>query len=195
MLKRIIYTSTICVGLLLSIQQNSFSQATKEELKAERDALKSEMKSKDAEERKAKMDKLVEPKPCGVASVDELASNSTKILTNTREINSQVPEMYKRTIGETVDGVTDVTVKKPTAAELAALALTITSQIKAVSDASAAMSTASNDMKSATPMQMPKATKSMNYSKDVLAISASELQLSLKVVNNLIATLKSSGNN
>lgn len=196
MFKQMIFGTALCLGLVFSAQQNCFAQEkTKDELKAEREALKSEMKSKDAEERKAKFEKLEAPKSSGVSSVDELATNSTKMLTSTKEINAQVPEMYKRTIGETVDGVTDVTVKKPTLEELVSLATNITTQIKAVSDASASVTTASSDVKSASPMQAPKATKSLNYSKEVLALVGPELQLNLKVVNNLIATLKSANNN
>jgi seryl-tRNA synthetase len=196
MFKKMFYSTAICLGLVLSISQNcSAQEKTKDELKAERDALKSEMKSKDAEERKEKIAKLEPPKTSGVASVDGLASNSTSILTSTKDINTQVPEMYKRTIGETVDGVTDVTVKKPTKEELATLALTIATQIKAVADASASVPTASADVKSASPMQAPKATKALNYSKEALGLAGPELQMNLKVVNNLIATLKSANNN
>ena len=196
MLKKVIFSTAICLGLVFSSQQNCFAQEkTKDELKAEREVLKSEMKSKEAEERKAKFEKLEAPKPSGVASVDQLATNSTSILTSTKSINAQIPELYKRTIGETVDGVTDVTVKKPTVEELAALALTITTQIKAVADASTAVTTASADIKNASPMQAPKATKALNYSKDALALAGPELQLNLKVINNLIATLKSANNN
>lgn len=196
MFKKVIFSTAICLGLVFSSQQNCFAQEkTKDELKAEREVLKSEMKSKEAEERKAKFEKLEAPKPSGVASVDQLATNSTSILTSTKAINAQIPELYKRTIGETVDGVTDVTVKKPTVEELAALALTITTQIKAVADASTAVTTASADIKNASPMQAPKAIKALIYSKDALALAGPELQLNLKVINNLIATLKSSNNN
>ena len=196
MFKKVIFSTAICLGLVFSSQQNCFAQEkTKDELKAEREVLKSEMKSKEAEERKAKFEKLEAPKPSGVASVDQLVTNSTSILTSTKSINAQIPELYKRTIGETVDGVTDVTVKKPTVEELAVLALTITTQIKAVADASTAVTTASADIKNASPMQAPKATKALNYSKDALALAGPELQLNLKVINNLIATLKSANNN
>lgn len=191
-----IFGTALCLGLVFSPQQNCFAQEkTKDELIAEREALKSEMKSKEAEERKAKFEKLKAPKTSGIASVDELATSLTKLLTSTKDINAQVPEMYKRTIGETVDGVTDVTVKKPTLEELVAFATNISTQIKAVSDASDAVTDASSDVKDASPMQAPKAAKSLNYSKDVLALVGPELQLNLKVANNLIATLKSANNN
>jgi len=196
MLKKMFYSTAICLGLVFTMSQNCFAQdKTKDELKAERDVLKSEMKSEEAKEREAKIAKLEPPKTSGVSSVDALATNSFILLTSTKDINTQVPEMYKRTIGETVDGVTDVTVKKPTKEELASLALTIATQIKAVADASASVAGASADVKSASPMQAPKATKALNYSKDALALAGPELQMNLKVINNLIATLKSSNNN
>lgn len=196
MFKKMIFSTAICLGLVFSMQQNCFAQEkTKDELKAEREVLKSEMKSKEAVERKAKFEKLEAPKTSGVASVDQLATNSTTILISTKAINAQIPEMYKRTIGETIDGVTDVTVKKPTAEELATLALTIATQIKAVADASSAVANAPADIKNASPMQAPKATVALNYTKDVLALTGPELQMNLKVINNLIATLKSANNN
>jgi hypothetical protein len=109
MFKKMMFSTAICLGLVFSMQQNCLAQEkTKDELKAEREVLKSEMKSTEAQERKAKIEKLKAPKTSGVASVDQLATSSTSILTSTKDINTQVPEMYKRTIGETVDGVTDV---------------------------------------------------------------------------------------
>ena len=194
MLSRMFYKIVLSLSLILVMQQNTFAQKTKDELKAEREVLKAEMKSKDAEDRKAKFEKLTEPKASGISSVDDLATNSTKMLVSTKEINAIVPEMYKRTAGESVDGVADVTVKKPTLAELTDLGLNIATQIKAVSDASASVTTASADLKSAGMMQAPKGAKSLNFSKDVLGLVLPELNLNLKVVNNLIATLKSSGN-
>ena len=187
MLSRMFYKIVLSLSLILVMQQNTFAQKTKDELKAEREVLKAEMKSKDAEDRKAKFEKLTEPKTSGISSVDGLATNSTKMLVSTKEINAIVPEMYKRTVGESVDGVADVT-------ELTALGLNIATQIKAVSDASASVTTASADIKNAGMMQAPKGTKSLNYSKEVLGLVLPELNLNLKVVNNLIATLKSSGN-
>lgn len=198
MLKKMFYSTAICLGLVFTMSQNCFAQdKTKDELKAERDALKSEMKSEDAKERQKKIEKLEaeSPKTCGVGSIDGLSENSKKILVETKSINQQVPEMYKRTIGETVDGVTDVTVKKPTKEELATLAVTLATQIKAVADATASVATASADVKTASPMAAGKATKSLNYSKEALALAGPELQMNLKVVNNLIATLKSANNN
>lgn len=186
--------SVLCLSLVFVMQQNVSAQQTADELKAEREVLKAEMKSKDAEERKVKFEKLSEPKASGISSVDGLAANSAKLLVSTKEINSLIPEMYKRTVGESVDGVTDVTVKKPTLAELTSLGTNIASQIKSVSDASASVTSAASDVKSAGVMQAPKGAKSLNFSKEVIGLVLPEMSLNLKVVNNLIATLKSSGN-
>lgn len=196
MLRKLTISLAMCFAIVFFMQQYCLAQSkTKAELKAELDVLKSEYKSKEAADRRSKSDQLQQPSASGVPSVDDLATNSTKILMSTKSINEQIPDMYKRTIGETIDGVTDVTVKKPTLLELVDLATTITVQIKAVSDASENVKNASEDLKKAKPLQAPKATKGLNYSKDALALTGPELQLSLNIVNNLIATVKSANNN
>lgn len=193
-MSKMIYKTAICLCLILVMQQNCFAQKTKDELKAEREVLKSEMKSKDAEERKAKFEKLSEPKISGISSVDALAASSTKLLLSTKEMNLVVPEMYKRTIGESVDGIADVTVKKPSLEELATLGLNIANQIKTIGEAAASVAGIAGDIKSAGIMQAPKGLKSLSFSKDVIALVLPELGLNLKVITNLIATLKSSNN-
>lgn len=195
MFKKMIYKTAICLGLILVMQQNCFGQAkTKDELKAERAELKTEMKSKDAEERKAKFEKLSEPKISGISSVDALAASSTKLLLSTKEMNLLIPEMYKRTVGESLDGIADVTVKRPSLDELATLGLNIANQIKTIGEASASVAGVASDIKSAGMMQAPKGLKSLNFSKDVISLILPELGLNLKVITNLIATLKSSNN-
>jgi hypothetical protein len=193
-MSKMIYKTAICLGLILVMQQNCFAQKTKEELKAEREVLKSEMKSKDAEERKAKFEKLSEPKISGISSVDALAASSAKLLLSTKEMNLVIPEMYKRTVGESVDGIADVTVKRPSLDELANLGLNIANQIKTIGEASASVAGIAGDIKSAGIMQAPKGLKSLNFSKDVISLILPELGLNLKVITNLIATLKSSNN-
>lgn len=195
MLKKMIFGTAICLGLVFFVQQKcSAQEKTKEELKAEREVLKAEMKSQEALDRKAKLEKLEAPVPCGISSVDGLAVNSTAMLAAAKENSTLIPEMYKRTIGETIDGVTDVTVKKPALDELVKLAANLGTQIKSVSDASANVAGATNDIAKASPLKAPKATKVLNYTKDVTTLLLPELQLNLKVVNNLISTLKTSAN-
>lgn len=196
MFKKMIFVVAICLGFVFSMQQNCFGQEkTKDELKAERDVIKTEMKSQGVIDRQAKLEKMEFPKASGIQSVDDLASNSTTILAASKANTLLIPEMYKRTIGESIDGVTDITVKKPTLDELVALGSNLFQQIKAVSEASESIKTATDDISKAGAMQKVKAPKPLNYSKDILAMVGPELQLNLKMVNNLIATVKSASNN
>lgn len=196
MFKKVLFSSIICLSLVFSMQENSFAQEkTEDELKAEREVLKSEMKSKQAEERKEKFEKLRAPGTSGITTIDQLMSSSTQILASTKYINAVLPDVYKRTIGETIDGITDITVKKPQLDELLELATSIALQIQAVAQASTAVAKAPEELKKASPMNAPKGLKSINYTKDVLTITGPELELSSKIVNNLIATIKSANNN
>ncbi len=166
---------------------------TKDELKAEREQLKSEQKTDAYKERQKKIQELQEeaPSQVGVSSIDNLAKNSTNSLNSTVETNKKLPELYKRTIGETVDGVTDVTVKKPTLQELLDVSLSIAGTTKNVAESGKDIVAAQGDVKSA-GLKAGKAGKSVNYSKDVNSVLASELKYQSKLINNLIATLKSS---
>lgn len=195
MIKKMFIGTVLGLGLIFATSQNCIAQSkTQDELKAEREVLKAEMKSKEALERVAKFEKMTVPKATSINSVDVLANSTGNLLVTQKNINTLIPEMYKRTVGESVDGITDVTVKKPTLDELVALGANIAVQIKSVADITNTIPKASDEIKSASPMKAPAALKSLNFSKDALALLAPELQLNLKVVNNLIATLKSSKN-
>ncbi|GAB6393816.1 MAG: hypothetical protein MdMp024_0128 [Bacteroidales bacterium] len=184
-----------CLGLLYSFTiQTTFAQKTSDELQAEREQLTSELKSKKVQERKDKLANLKAPGAVGLESVDGLAVSATKLLVGTTKLNETVPEMYKRTIGETVDGVTNVTVEKPTLEELTALAGEIAIIISGVTDAQNSVKKVTDDVKSISPLKAKNALKSLNYSKDVLSLTLPELQLNAKIVANLIETLKTSGN-
>ena len=195
MIKKMILGTVLGLGLIFATTLNCYAQEkTQDELKAEREVLKAEMKSKEALERKAKFESLTVPKETKFNSVNVLAQSTSDLLVTEKNINTLLPEMYKRTVGESIDGITDVTVKKPTMDELVALGVNIAVQIKSVADVAKTIPNVSEDIKSASPFQAPPALKSLNFSKDVLALLAPELELNLKVVNNLIATLKSSKN-
>ncbi len=86
---------------------------TKDELKAEREQLKMERKSEAFQKRHEKLAELKEPGTTDINSIDELASTSTVSLASVVQVNEMLPDLYKRTIGEDMDGITDVTVKKP----------------------------------------------------------------------------------
>lgn len=181
--------------LLAAITFGAMAQdVSKEELKAQREALKSEMKSEDYQKRQKKIAGLEAPKSTDVQSIDALANGSSSILLDVKKNNELLPELYKRTVGESLDGVTDVTVKKPTLEELTAVAMNIQSITSSVTAASAQIPVATTDLKGISPLKVGKALKSVNYSKDVLSLLTPELVYQSKMITNLISTLKSSGN-
>ena len=191
-----VFRLSIIMGMMLATASMGFAQGAKtaDELKAEREQLKAELKSENVQKRQEKLAKLQNPGTVGVASVDELAVSSALLLAGTEGFNKTVPELYKRTIGETIDGVTDVTVQKPSLEELTDLAASIAVSIAGVAIAQDAVQKAGDDVKNMPKLQAPKAAKSLNYSKDVLSLTLPELQLSAKVVANLIETIKTSDN-
>ena len=190
-MKRILLSA----ALSLFVVSMSFAQEkTPDELKAEREVLKAERKSETYQERQKKLAELKDPGSTSVGSIDALAANSTTALVETKKNNELLPELYKRTVGETVDGVTDVTVKKPTLDELLAVSEGILKTTKAVAASSLEIAKAQGDIKSAGMLKAAKATKSVNYSKDVNSLLGAELSYQGKLISNLIATLKSSKN-
>lgn len=190
-MKRILLSA----ALSLFVASMSFAQEkTPDELKAEREVLKAERKSETYQERQKKLAELKDPGSTSVGSIDALAANSTTALVETKKNNELLPELYKRTVGETVDGVTDVTVKKPTLDELLAVSEGILKTTKAVAASSLEIAKAQGDIKSAGMLKAAKATKSVNYSKDVNSLLGAELSYQGKLISNLIATLKSSKN-
>ncbi len=195
MLKRMIFPSAIFVGLLFSTLQISYAQEmTADELAAVKAQMLTELKDQAALERKAKIEKMVPPKSSGVQSVDNLATGVGVLVVSTNENTKLIPELYKRTLGESVDGNADLTVKKPKLDELVSLAGNITAQIASTNAIIAAIPDASSDISKASPMQAPKATKALNFVKENAPIILPELQSNLNVVNNLIKVVKSSKN-
>ncbi len=195
MQKKLTLLSAILIGLLFATLQISYAQEmTAEELAVVKAEMQKELNDQAAIERKAKIEKLIPPKSSGVESVDKLATGVGLLILSTNENNKLIPELYKRTISDSGDGNSDITVKKPKLEELVSLAGNITAQIVSTNAIIAAIPDASSDVSKASPMQAPKATKALNFVKENSPIILPELQSNLNVVNNLIKVVKSSKN-
>lgn len=189
-MKKLIFIAALAIlGLNVNAQDK-----TADELKTEREQLKSELKSEAYQKRQKKIAELQSPNQTDVTSIDALALNSATILLDVKKNNELIPELYKRTVGESVDGVTDITVKKPTLAELTGVANNILRITESVTNATTQVPTAVSDVKTISPLKAGKALKSISYSKDVLSLLAPELLYQSKMISNLISTVKSSGN-
>lgn len=121
----------------------------------------------------------------------------------------QLENMYKRQIGETQDGVTDVTITKPTLEEWITFGTTVAGEaasIKAATDKAQAAAEEAKNMaeeasKQKNPMKAGKAAKNAKAAAAVVEfgniatpILLEESVAQAKAVNDIIGTLKS-GNN
>ena len=147
-----------------------------------------------AKDRTAKLEKLVQPKNCGLAKIG-LTSAAGLVAAESIQITPLLQGMYYRSIGQTEDGVTDVTVKKPTLDELKELsariglqAVAVAAAVKLVPEAGTELSTVKN------PLKLKGATKALKYSKDVLAIVGEESAFQTKAIAEMIKTASSDDN-
>ncbi|WP_368149501.1 hypothetical protein [Alistipes senegalensis] len=148
-----------------------------------------------AKDRTAKLEKLVQPKNCGLAKIDGLTSAAGLVAAESIQITPLLQGMYYRSIGQTEDGVTDVTVKKPTLDELKELSARIGLQAVAVAAAVKLVPEAGNELSTVkNPLKLKGATKALKYSKDVLAIVGEESAFQTKAIAEMIKTASSDDN-
>ncbi|MDR0413040.1 MAG: hypothetical protein LBH61_04480 [Dysgonamonadaceae bacterium] len=191
-LKKVLFIGVICGVTLTSFAQEA---KTAGELKAEREQLQAELKSKGTKKREEKIVKLASetPKQTASQSVNGLVEMSKGILV-TLVSNNEFLATFKREITDNGDGEIDVTTHKAKltdyvglAANLAAAGIQITSGMENLKGAS-------DEVKSLSPLEAASAGKSVKFSSEALKLSGEEVALQLKLVNNLIATIKSSDN-
>lgn len=163
-----------------------------------------------SQERKEKLQVLLKDyKTCGNSNIDGYGNEVKNAAALAIANSDQLENMYKRQIGETKDGVTDVTIKKPTLEEWAKFATTVAGEsasIKAAVDkAKDAGEEVKNMTQSATseknPMKAAKAAKSAKAATAVIEfgnaatpILMEESAAQVKAVQNIIETLKSGKN-
>ena len=196
MLKKSFFKTLLMGGLMFALVQGTFAQKTADELKAERQELQTEMKAKKAVERTKKMEKLVsqgQPAATGVSSVDLLATSATALL-KTTTANNEFLSTFKRTVTDNGGGEVDITTEKAKLDDYLKLAVSIGEQAAKVALEAQKVQKIKDEIKSLSPTQAMPATKAVTYASDALDVSGSELQLQLKLVNNLIETIKSSKN-
>lgn len=151
---------------------------------------------KDSENRITKLEKLSKSnKNCGVPEIDELTNSVGDVAAESIEITPILQNMYYHSIGQTIDGINDVTVKKPTVEDLTELSIRIGKQavkVKAVVDKIPNASEALEKIKK--PTIIPKATKALKYCKDALEILGIESAFQVKAIAAMIETAKASNN-
>ena len=148
-------------------------------------------------DRCAKLEKLCAktPKKSGVSDVDTYVTGVLNAAQASITTSQQLQDLYYRQIGETKDGVTDVTVKKPTVEELVAFGATLTAE--GVSIANAAKGAegalkASKEVKN--PMKVAKIASALAFTKDAYPILLEESTAKVEIIKQMIETAKSSSN-
>ncbi len=188
---------SIIASLLLSIATLSSVQAqTATELKAEREQLQTELKSKETVSREEKLIKLSEktPSETGTQSIDGLVKTSTGVL-GTLKANNDVLAKYKREVTDNGNGEIDVTTYKANLGDYVTLAASLAGTSAEIAKGTEQLKNAQADAKSLSPFKIKSALSSVGYSSDALKLAGEEIALQTKLVNNLISTIKSSKNN
>jgi hypothetical protein len=163
-----------------------------------------------SKDRSAKLAALCKDfKTCGNANIDGYGNEVKAAALFAIQNSEQLENMYKRQIGETADGVTDVTIKKPTLEEWATLATSIAGEgasIKAAVDKAKSAgeeaknlaqeaSSVKNPMKAAKAAKTAKAAASvMEFGNTATPILFEESAAQVKAVQEIIETLKSGKN-
>lgn len=136
---------------------------------------------------------VVQPAQTGINSVDGLVNTMAPLLAVAVSTNDILAE-YKTEIVDHGDGEIDITKYKANAKDYLAILPMLTQASIDAAKASEQLKDVQNDVKSLTPTQALPATKSVNWSVDALDITTAKLTETTKLLQNLINTLKATGN-
>lgn len=146
-------------------------------------------------ERNEKILKLEAPKSSSIASLDDLTVNVGATALESTNITPLLQNLYYRSIGETKDGIADVTIKKPSLEECKELAARILKQTEKVQQISSLISNVTNETSSIkNPLKLPKILSSLNYAKTAISLLGEESIFQAKAIKSIINTI-STGNN
>ena len=135
------------------------------------------------------------PKATGNADVDGFGNDVSVAAVAAMAGSEKLENLYYREIGETKDGVTDVTVVKPKLEDWVELSTALAAEVVSVKEAADKGTKAAEAVKGVkNPMAVGKLAKMMNWTKKVLPILTEETANQAKAVGQIISTLKSGGN-
>ncbi|WP_300670099.1 hypothetical protein [Soonwooa sp.] len=172
----------LLTALLLATFTVSFAQTSREDFKA-------------SMERMEKLKKLSVPKTTSINTLDDLNNKIGSSAVEAISITPLLQNLYYRSVGQTNDGVTDVSVKKPTMKECEELAARIFLQSKNVEALSSSITSATSEATKVTnPLKLVKITSAVNYAKDASSLLGTETLFQTKAIKSIMETLKTAGN-
>ena len=136
-----------------------------------------------------------QPKITGVGDVDTYVQGVFKAANASIKSSEQLKNLYYRQIGKTEDGVTDVTIKKPSVEELVALGTTLVEEGKSIAEAAKGAEAATKGAGGVkNPLKVTKVASALAFSKDAYPVLAEQAQAKVDAINKMIETAKSASN-
>ena len=149
------------------------------------------------------LDKLVEklskacdkaPKPCGEGDIDGFVKGNETAARGAVETAKKLHSLYSRQIGESENGVQDVTVIKPTKEDWADLAATVATQTAGMAQLGISAKKAAEAVKKADKMKAIKLAKPLKWATDIMPVTGEALAEEAKAIDQIIKLLKSDDN-
>lgn len=135
------------------------------------------------------------PKATGIQEVDDYAKAVYDAAILSVNNSEQLSNFYYRSIGETKDGVADVTIKKPSLEECLTLSETIAAEAKSAKDAVNLAKLATEKAKGEkSPLKAGKIAGVMKSTTDAAPVLTQESVFQVKAIADIINTIKT-GNN
>ena len=183
--------------MLLTAFSVNAQQKTEAELKAEREQIASELKSKDVVKRQKNLVKLQEKaakvNPTGLGSIDGLAETSTSVLKTVMSTNDLL-QQYRTEITDNGNGEVEIAKYSAKLDDYVKLAADLAQAGILAADGAKKLESAKDDAKKLSPLQAKPALSSVSFSTDALKLSSEEIALQTRIITNLIESIKASKN-
>lgn len=193
-MKKLLFSTVI---MLLTAFSVNAQQKTEADLKAEREQIASELKSKDVIKRQEKLQKLhekaVKVKKTDLGSIDGLLETSTAVLGTVMSANDLLKK-YGTEIKDNGNGDIEITKYEAGLDDYKKLGVDLANAALLAADGAKRLESAQDDAKKLSPLKAKDALSSVSYSVDVLKLSAEEIALQTRIVTNLIESIKASKN-
>lgn len=172
-------------------------QKTEAELKAEREQIATELKSKDVAKRQKNLDKLsaksAKVEQTGLGSIDGVANISKSVLKTVTSTNELLKE-YRTEITDNGNGDVEIAKYSAKLEDYVKLAADLVQAGVDAATGAQQLAGAKEDAKKLNPMQAKPAISSVSFSTEALKASGEELALQTRIVTNLIESIKASKN-
>ena len=144
----------------------------------------------------AKLAKACEkaPNATGNADVDAFLRGNVNAASGAVASAEQLHNLYSRQIGETKDGVQDVTVTKPSLEDWLKLAANVATQTAGMTELGIAGKKAAEAVKSVGKMEAIKLAKPVKWSTDLMPVTSEALAEQGKAIDEIVKLLKSENN-